>query len=81
MGRAHTAGLKPANLGAVLRGAPYISNFGCHALSMDPNQATQWSDADLETCGLDAEDIRDMRARLRGAGVGPAPQLCEDEAG
>jgi hypothetical protein len=76
---AHNA--KPASLAAVLEGAEYAKSFGCHALSMPPNQATQWSDADLETCGLTPEDIRDMRARLRGVGVGLATPTCDREAG
>lgn len=83
MSRLHvdSSKVKPATLAAVLEGASYISAFGCHALSMPPNQAAQWSDGDLETCGLSREEVQDMRSRLRGVGVGLVPPSCEREAG
>lgn len=75
------ARIKPLTLAAVLEGATYLSKFGCHALSMPPNQATQWSDADLESCDLSPDEVQDMRARLRAVGIGMTPPSCDREAG
>lgn len=68
-------------LEAVLEGAPYRNAFASYVLAMPPSQASQWSDEDLETCGLGREDIQDMRARLRSVGAGMLPPLCDREAG
>ena len=81
MTRHSAVGIRLPTLAAVLEGASYINHFGQAALSMPPNQAGQWSDCDLETCGMTPEDIRDMRERLRGVGYGVLPPSCDREAG
>lgn len=64
-------------LAAALEGAPYIKHFSSDVLAMTPLQAAQWPDADIGTCGLTDEEVKDLRSRLRGVGVGLSAPSCD----